>query len=276
MTFDLDAYLARIRIDAPPATSKGLARLQEAHLSAVPFESLDPLMGRVPALEPDALQRKLVAGGRGGYCFEQNGLMALALDALGFEFEPVLARVRNGGERGGIRSHLAHIVHVEGREWLVDVGFGGGGARRPVPVERYRLDYQPDEVYRIVADVATGETVLQRLAEDKWYSLYGFERGDVPPIDIEAANHLCATWGKAPFSVNLMLHRLTPWGRIGMFNAKVTEVRDGVKSARELRDADDLACTLAKRFGLAMADEDIAVIAQKIGLPMEEDARSVA
>ncbi|PTW58798.1 N-hydroxyarylamine O-acetyltransferase [Breoghania corrubedonensis] len=276
MTFDLDAYLARIRIDAPSATSRGLARLQEAHLSAIPFESLDPLMGRVPALEPEALQRKLVAGRRGGYCFEQNGLMALALDALGFQFERVLARVRNGGERGGVRSHLAHVVHVEGRDWLVDVGFGGGGARRPVPLERYRLDYQSDEVYRIATDPATGETVLQRLAEDGWYSLYGFERGDIPPIDIEAANHLCATWDKAPFSGNLMLHRLTPWGRIGVFNAKVTEVRDGVKSVRELRDAGNLDRLLRSDFGLALADEEIDAIAGKLRLPMEEDARSVA
>ena len=276
LNFDLDAYLARIGIDAPSATSRGLARLQEAHLCAITFENLDPFAGRVPLLDPDALQRKLVGGGRGGYCFEQNSLFALALDALGFSTSPVMARVRNGAPRGGVRSHLAHIVHVEGRDWLVDVGFGGGGARWPVPVERFRLDYQPDEVYRIVTDPATAETVLQRRADDGWYPLYGFERADVPAIDIEAANHLCATWEKAPFSANMMLHRLTPSGRIGVFNTKVSEVRDGVKSVRTLCDEGDLARLLTRDFGLRLADEDIAGIAEKLRLPVEEDTRSVA
>ena len=276
MTFNLDAYLARLRIDAPPATSAGLARLQEAHLCAIAFEAIDPLTGRVPALDPDALQRKLVSGGRGGYCFEQNSLFAQALAALGFEAEPVMARVRNGGPRGGARTHLAHVVHLEGRDWLADVGFGGGGARWPVPVERHRLDYQPGEVYRVVHDAQTGEIVLQRFAEDGWSGLYGFERLKVLPVDVEAANHLCATWAKAPFSSNLMLHRLRPDGRIGVFNTKVNEMRDGVKTSREIGSVAELRDLLVDAFGLAIGEADLALIAARLGLSAEEMAQAGA
>ncbi len=276
LTFDLDAYLARLGIDAPSATSAGLSRLQEAHLCSIAFESLDPLTGRVPSLAPDALQAKLVSGARGGYCFEQNGLFALALEALGFQATPVLARVRNGGPRGGARTHLAHVVHLEGREWLADVGFGGGGSRWPVPVECHRLDYQPGEVYRIIRDAGTGETVLQRLNEGQWYSLYGFERSGVEPVDVEAANHLCATWEKAPFPSNMMLHRLTENGRIGVFNTKVSEVRDGVKRVRELRDEEDLMRLLAEDFAIELEAEILSLIVEKLGLRALEETRPVA
>ncbi|WP_321339221.1 arylamine N-acetyltransferase [Breoghania sp.] len=276
MTFDLDAYLARLKIDAPPVTSAGLARLQEAHLCSIAFEAIDPLTGRVPALDPDGLHHKLVSGGRGGYCFEQNSLFALALAALGFEAAPVMARVRNGASRGGARTHLAHIVRLEGREWLADVGFGGGGSRWPVPVERHRLDYQPGEVYRVVQDAETGEIVLERLVEGAWSGLYGFERLKVEPVDVEAANHLCATWEKAPFSSNLMLHRLRPDGRIGVFNTKVNEVRDGVKTSREIGSEADLRRLLADAFGLLVGEEDLALIAARLGLPADETAQAVA
>ncbi|MDB5461034.1 MAG: acetyltransferase [Caulobacteraceae bacterium] len=38
-----------------------------------------------PSLAPEALQAKLVTGGRGGYCHEHNGVFKAALEALGFQ-----------------------------------------------------------------------------------------------------------------------------------------------------------------------------------------------
>lgn len=281
MSLNLDAYLARLDIEAPSVSVDGLALLQQAQLRAIAFENLDPLTGRVPSLKATDLDAKLVHGGRGGYCFELNGLFGRALEALGFEATPILARVRNGAPAGGMRSHLAFAVRLDGRDWLADVGFGGGGATIPLPLERHRLHYQCGEVYRVVNDPDTGETVLQRLEERDgeriWYSLYGFERGAVPQVDIEAANHLCATWDQAPFSANLMLNRLTPKGRVSAFNTRVNEIRNGVKTTRALRDADELAVLLARDFGLSVEPEALDRIAGKLGLPAGQDhQRSVA
>ena len=62
--FDLDAYLGRVGLRRRP----GLAELHRAHVTAIPFENLDPRRGVPVSLEPDDLQRKLVADRRGGYC----------------------------------------------------------------------------------------------------------------------------------------------------------------------------------------------------------------
>src|SRR5690606_16267355 len=83
--FDPEAYLARLAIDAPKPGADGLAALQEAQLSAIAFENLDPLTGRVPDLDPQALADKLLARRRGGYCFELNSLFGRALSAFGFK-----------------------------------------------------------------------------------------------------------------------------------------------------------------------------------------------
>ena len=59
--FDLDAYLERIGLRGRPS----LREVHRAHVSAIPFENLDPHRGVPVSLDEEALERKLVAGRRG-------------------------------------------------------------------------------------------------------------------------------------------------------------------------------------------------------------------
>ncbi|MGH7057165.1 MAG: arylamine N-acetyltransferase, partial [Acetobacteraceae bacterium] len=82
--FDLAAYFARIGYDgAREPTFATLAALHALHPAAIPFENLDSLLGRPVPLDLASLQAKLVGERRGGYCFEQNTLLAAVLGALG-------------------------------------------------------------------------------------------------------------------------------------------------------------------------------------------------
>ncbi len=81
----MSGYLARIGYtDAPKPDLATLAALHAAHVGAIPFEGLDPLLGRPVRLDMPSLQAKLVDSRRGGYCFEQNALFKAALEAIGF------------------------------------------------------------------------------------------------------------------------------------------------------------------------------------------------
>ena len=130
--FDLNGYLERIGL----SSYSGLAGLHRAHATSIPFENLDPHGGLHVSLEVQDLQRKLVDDRRGGYCFEQNLLLKAALQELGAEVEPMLARVRRGAPLGTIRprTHLVLRVHAEGSSWLADVGFGSGTLLEPPAV----------------------------------------------------------------------------------------------------------------------------------------------
>ena len=91
---DLEAYFSRIGYSGPrEPTLDTLRALHWHHPLAIPFETLDPLLGRPVRLELGALERKLVAERRGGYCFEQNLLFAHALEALGFAVTKLVGRV---------------------------------------------------------------------------------------------------------------------------------------------------------------------------------------
>ena len=83
---DLAAYFGRVGYTGPAApTLETLQALVAAHNGAIPFENLDPVMGiPVADLGQAALTDKLVHRRRGGYCYEQNGVMGYVLAELGF------------------------------------------------------------------------------------------------------------------------------------------------------------------------------------------------
>ncbi|HEU4951204.1 MAG TPA: arylamine N-acetyltransferase, partial [Holophagaceae bacterium] len=97
MALDLAAYFARIGFQGQAAADlRTLTALHEAHALAVPFENLAIQLGEGIRLDLDSLQDKLVRRRRGGYCFEQNGLLLAVLRELGFRVEAFEARVRLG------------------------------------------------------------------------------------------------------------------------------------------------------------------------------------
>ena len=93
--FQLDKYLARICYGgAVAANLKTLSALVAAHVDAIAFEGLDPLLRRPVNLDLASVQSKLVDGRRGGYCFEQNTLFKAALATIGFRVTGLAGRVR--------------------------------------------------------------------------------------------------------------------------------------------------------------------------------------
>src|SRR5678815_5641474 len=91
----LDAYLQRIGYAGDLRSSaRVLEALHLAHATHIPFENLDILRGLPIRLDLDSLQRKLVDGRRGGYCYEHNLLFAAVLEEIGFSVTRLAARVR--------------------------------------------------------------------------------------------------------------------------------------------------------------------------------------
>src|SRR5579871_3593900 len=126
--FNLDQYLTRIGYRGPlRADLETLTALQSAHLDALPFESLDPLLRRPVRLDLASLQAKLVNGNRGGYCYEQNTLLRAALAAIGFAVTGLAGRVRwmaPPDSTLGPKTHMMLKVDLADGAYLADVGFG--------------------------------------------------------------------------------------------------------------------------------------------------------
>jgi len=85
-SFDQRAWLDRIGQNGSREPTLGtLHQPIFAHSQAIAYESLDIMLGRTPRLDLVSLQRKMIFGGRGGYCLEQNMLYREELRSLGYK-----------------------------------------------------------------------------------------------------------------------------------------------------------------------------------------------
>jgi N-hydroxyarylamine O-acetyltransferase len=198
---DLEAYLDRVGVSGRP----DLPTLHRAHVTAIPFENLDPRRGVPVSLSLPDLERKLVAGRRGGYCFEHNLLFAAALRGLGMRAEPMLARVGPRENPGRPLSHLFLRVHADGAVWHADVGFGSGTLLEPIPFGPGEVIVQDGWRRRVVAD--GGELILQEARGEDWSDIYGFAPVPARLIDIEMSNWFTSTHPGSRFVGGLVLTR---------------------------------------------------------------------
>src|SRR5438046_10547291 len=129
----LHDYLRRIAVKPPvPGSVETLRRLHVGHREAFLFENLTIQEGGRIVLALDALERKFLDQGRGGYCFEHNTLFASVLREVGFSPVTQLGRVRRGPPERWCRTHMVLRIPIGDEVWLADVGFGSVGLIEPM------------------------------------------------------------------------------------------------------------------------------------------------
>jgi N-hydroxyarylamine O-acetyltransferase len=255
-SFDLDAYLRRIDHYRPVAPD--LATLQALvfrHACTIPFENLDPLLGRAPLLDPASLQRKLVAGSRGGYCFEQNLLLRVALLAIGFRVTALTARVLWGQPEDHVspRSHMLLQILLDDGPRIVDVGFGGQTLTGVLRLEPGIEQPTPHEPFRLLP--VDRDLKLQTKVGEEWKSLYRFDLQEQWPVDYEAANWYLSTHPGSHFVTGLIAARAQPGSRHALRNTDYAVHRlDGGTERRTLADAAEVKSVLAEAFGLNLPE----------------------
>jgi len=247
--FDLPAYLRRIEYAGERKASRGvLEALHQAHVTHIPFENLDILLGRAIALDLDSLQAKLVSGRRGGYCFEQNLLFAAVLRAFGFAVTQLAARVRLGSDTLRPRTHMTLQVEVDGGRWLADVGFGAAGPLLPVLYGVGQASRQNAWSFRIADE--DGQSLLQSAHGGSWEDLYIFSQEPQHRVDYELACHYTSTHPASKFTQVATAQRIAPEVRFALRDREYSEDRGGEIVRRTLADDDEVLDVLADTFGL--------------------------
>ena len=146
------------RIGAPEAVALGrsfaaLAAVQQGHLTHIPYENLDILRGVPLSMEEDALFDKMVTRRRGGYCFEQNGLLYAALCALSFSVTQFCGRFIDGHpETVQERRHRVLKVEAEDGMFICDVGVYGESPRKPLRFAEEEIQTDGICEYRYLRD----------------------------------------------------------------------------------------------------------------------------
>lgn len=264
---DLDAYFQRIGYLGPTAVeAETLRQLHRAHVGAICFENLDVLFGREVSLEVPNLQEKLVASGRGGYCFEQNLLFAAVLERLGFSVRRMLGRVRRGSDRIRYRSHAALLVAVDGRTWLADVGFGDEGLLEPIELAEAATAVAGDWTWRVDRE-HDGEWVLRCRHPDGWFDVYALALERHFKVDFEVAHFYTAHHPRSTFVGRLVVQRGTEHARYTLTDhVLVTRRADGRCETAELSGAEVIQA-IRHVFGIRMSTVDERLLGEYLAAP---------
>ncbi|MFC3069234.1 arylamine N-acetyltransferase family protein [Phenylobacterium soli] len=251
---DLDAYCERIGYAGPrEPTIEVLRALCRLHPAAIPFEAIDVLTGQGVDLRPEAVDAKLIGARRGGYCFEQNSLLARVLRSMGFEVEALIARSRWGRPLDDVRprTHMALRVLIDGTPWLADVGLGVCTLTAPV-----RLDLagpQPT-LFDPVRLVPAGEELrLETLLSGEWRPVVDLDLRPQLEADFVGPNWYVSTHPESQFRRHLIVSRATRTARYGLLDNRLAIRPRGAPAEVRLLGVDELIRCLSRDFGLPVS-----------------------
>jgi len=249
----LASYLHRIEEEKPQRADAGaLRRIHRAHRRTFLFDNIDVQTGRGVNLALDALERKFIDEGRGGYCFEHNSLLAAALRDLDYDVRLLLGRVRRGPPEGWVRTHMLLRVMIDGEPWIADVGFGAMSLLEPMPLREGAESEQGGIVYVLRRDEPYW--VLATRDASGITDLYEFTEEPQTPADVEMSNHFTSTHPTSIFRRTLTIQSATDSERTILRNTLVTHIRDGVPTEEPI-GADRVRAAAKELFGVTLPDE---------------------
>ncbi|KAL2064693.1 hypothetical protein VTL71DRAFT_3831 [Oculimacula yallundae] len=310
----ISAYEAHISLptrfhhsSSPPLDIKYLTALHVHQISTSPYENLQLHYSKTHrvSLDPQDIFKKIVTNkrGRGGYCMENSIFFNHVLRALGFTVYTAGVRVRPrvGGVPTGKYAGWFHIVNIvtlpSGEKYMVDVGFGGDGATKPLPMisGHVSTNLGPQEVRLLHSTIP--EQVDQskmlwiyqyRNGKDKeWNSFYAFPEVEFTEADFEVVNYYTSTcMSESMFQTRTVLgirflrgvvegqEEEGIVGKIMLVNGLVKR-NDGGKTSvvKVCENEDERVEALREYFGIELTEEErLGVRGRNVELGVENSA----
>ncbi len=211
----ISRFFERIGMDANTGvehTVDFLGRVQLQCVLNIAYENLDILAGKPLCLAPDALYEKIVLRGRGGYCFELNGLLTHMLREMGFTVTERFARFLRNETEVPMRRHRVTVVHLADGDYLCDIGVGQIAPRLPLRIEENTVQHQNGETYRFTRDARHGWVVWD-LHHGEWRKYICFNNDEVFDVDFLQPSFFCENHPSSPFNKGCILAIKTESGR---------------------------------------------------------------
>lgn len=242
-------YLDLLKITARAPALGALAEIVAAHLQRVPFENISKLYYRkhaglraLPGLEAylDGIERYRF----GGTCYANNYYLFLLLEHLGYEVRLC------GADMANPDVHMASVVTVEGREYIVDVGYAAPFGE-PLPrdlAHDYEILLGRDR-YVLKPQDAQGRSRMELHRNGRLKHGYVLKP---TPRRIEFFDGVVADSfaDQATFMNALLLVRYSPERTIAVYNFSVIESHGAEWTIRKLDSRESFAREVEEHFGM--------------------------
>ena len=247
--FTLKKYFERTNYNSEiNAHISTVSEIMRCQLFSVPFENLDVQAGKIVSLVPEEIVEKILAHKRGGYCYEVNGLFAMALQELGVPYIFVAARPMIYPVRRP-KTHMAIVAEVDGEKWLIDLGFGSNSIRKPMRLDVTDVEVQQDADRFMLSKTDESKYRLKAFVEGEWVNQYEFDLYPQEWIDFVPANHLNSTHPDTIFVKKLIVVLQNPTGKVVLMGDTLKTVSNGI-TTKEFVSPENRSAILSTHFGL--------------------------
>ncbi|KAK2028768.1 cysteine proteinase [Colletotrichum zoysiae] len=280
---DLDHYLEYIslpnRYRGHPADLELLSNLQLYHICAIPYENLGLHYAKDVdiSLDVQKIFRKCTSNGRGGYCMENTIFFNHVLRSLGFDVYVTGARARprvNDVPQGDYTGwmHVVNIVKLDdGTRYMVDVGFGGDLATKPLPLipgrvtlnlgtQEVRLDF--DKIPHMSSDQKLWIYQYRNSPTQPWNASFCFTEVEFLPQDLEVMNFYTSRSTTCFQTFTLLVVKFLRrgdelYGKRMLVNRDVKENLGGTTNLiRECVSEEERITALREMFGIILTEEE--------------------
>ena len=251
-----DDYLAAVSLERVDPSLEFLSALTRRHVAEFAFSSVDPRLGEPMPLDLASLFDRIVVRRRGGYCFENNGLFFEVLEELGFSPRLQMSRVVLGRDiHPGLTHRVARVV-LDGREYLVDVGFGPLGPARPVPMDSGDATAEMLPGGYRVHPAGVGVHELQHVVDGSWFTLYRFDDMTYGQADVEVGHFYSHLHPEAVFVNNLVGSRILDEEVRSLRNHDYWVIREAGTTSERIAGAERLHALLTQELGVQVTVEE--------------------
>lgn len=247
---DIDKYFQRIACTADKQPSLALLNtLQKQHLCNIPFENLAIHYHQPINLTTERLFEKIVINGRGGFCYELNGLFYQLLLALGFQAKLISGEVFDDKTKGYGRAydHMAIVVTLDDINYLADVGFGEFSAT-PIPITHARIHH--DQRGDFLIEHSEAYWGVYKKTDDLWQPEYRFDTASCQIADFRQMCEYHQTSPESHFTQKRLISLAKENGRVTITGDTLILREDDTITEQPLLHHSDFASALMTYFGI--------------------------
>lgn len=251
---DVELYLKRIGCAPEPRpTLKFLRKLHRNHLLHIPFENLDIHTGSQIILDVHKIYEKIIPTRRGGFCYELNSLFAHLLGNLGFDVKLISARVISStGKIPPEFDHLVLIVHLNGKDYLADVGMGRSiMSPKEITLDLVQMDY--NSYYKITQSVKNEDLYLWRSKDGiQFEEEYIFSTQERKFVEFIGMCQFHQTSSDSKFTQKKLITQAKADGRITLTDHEFIVTKLGQQEKFPILNNDEFKSKLWQHFGITM------------------------
>ncbi len=245
-----ERYLGILGVEKREPSLDALEELVYAHLTGIPFENISKLFffkkeGRIYFPEPRRYLDGIEKYHFGGTCYTNNYYLNLLLRHLGYNIKLC------GADMNQPDVHVVSIVTINGREFLVDIGYAAP-FYGPIPRDSDR-DYEiklGKMRYVVKTPDAMGRTKVERYYDGKL--LHGYTARPIErDIDYFAPAIEDSFSKSSTFMNNILLVSYGEDSYVRLENTKLTVTDGNSETVTILENPSEVARSIEKLFGIS-------------------------